>query len=138
MDPLSISTNALSLAAVVFKTSVTLRDMFDDYSDAPQAISDVSDEDKVMQAALRVVESAIRAEPHAIARFDLEDMFSLAVKGCHTTLLYVRKQYEQLFGREDWKAKIMVLWKNHEMTSFGTRLDRKKSTIGILVQTLNL
>lgn len=138
MDPLSITTSVLALANAVFKPTVFIRDTVGGYSDAPKTMSDVADEVKTMEVALRVVKRVIRAEPHAIARFDLEDVFSLAVKGCHATLMCIRKEYEQLFGREDWRTKIIVLWKDREMSDLLARLDRKKSTIGILVQTLNL
>lgn len=138
MDPLSITTGALTLAGVVLKSSITARDCIGQLEDAPQTVADVADEIQTMRAALREVEIVIKQDPDAIERFGLQDVFGIAIKGCHATMMCIRKEYEHLFSRRDWKARIVVLWKEHEMAALLGRLDRKKASIAILVQTLTL
>ena len=77
-------------------------------------------------------------DPVAIQRFGLEFVFSIAAKGCHATLLCIKKEYEFLFGRQDWKARILALWKDKEMVHLLGCLDRKKASIILLVLTLSL
>ncbi|KZL69744.1 hypothetical protein CT0861_02946 [Colletotrichum tofieldiae] len=138
MDPLTIVTAAASLAGVVLKASFKIKETIDAYDDAPQNISDLAEEVHAVQIALRQVESVVLHDPEAIQRLGLEDVFTIAVNGCHATLLSISKEYEDLFLRSDWKAKIQALWKDGEMTRLLGRLDRKKATLTLLTQTLNL
>ncbi|KAK1959943.1 hypothetical protein LY78DRAFT_696706 [Colletotrichum sublineola] len=138
MDPLTIVTGAASLAGAVLKASFKIKEIIDVYDDAPQSIADIAEEVHTVQIALRQVESVVSQDPDTIERLGLEDVFTIAVNGCHATLLSISKEYENLFLRSDWKAKIMVLWKEGEMVRLLGRLDRKKATLTLLTQTLNL
>ncbi|TDZ30566.1 hypothetical protein CTRI78_v011864 [Colletotrichum trifolii] len=138
MDPVSIITGAASLAGVVLTASLKIKDVLDRVENAPQNVSDIAEEIYAVQYALSQVEDVVRRDPNVIDRLALEDVFALAVKGCHATLLCIHNEYEQLFERKDWKTKILVLWKDGEMTRLLGRLDRKKATLSLLTQTLNL
>ncbi|CCF37769.1 hypothetical protein CH063_09020 [Colletotrichum higginsianum] len=138
MDPLTIVTAAASLAGAVLKASFKIKETVDAYDDAPQNVADIAEEVHAVQIALRQVESVVLQDPQAIERLNLEDVFAVAVNGCHATLLSISKEYEDLFLRSDWRAKIKVLWKDGEMTRLLGRLDRKKATLTLLTQTLNL
>ncbi|KAK1984763.1 hypothetical protein LZ30DRAFT_686701 [Colletotrichum cereale] len=138
MDPLTIVTAAASLAGAVLKASFKIKETVDAYEDAPQSIADIADDVHAVQIALRQVESVVSQDPDAIERLGLEDVFTIAVNGCHATLLSISKEYENLFLRSDWKAKIQALWKEGEMARLLGRLDRKKATLTLLTQTLNL
>lgn len=138
MDPVTIVTAAASLAGAVLKASFKVIETIDAYDDAPQNVSDVAEEIHAVQIALRQVESVVLQDPEVIDRLGLEDVFAMAVNGCHATLLSISKQYEELFLRSDWKTKLRVLWKDGEMTRLLGRLDRKKATLALLTQTLNL
>lgn len=138
MDPLTIVTAAASLAGAVLKASFKIKETVDAYDDAPQNVADIAEEVHAVQIALRQVESVVLQDPEAIERLNLEDVFAVAVNGCHATLLSISKEYEDLFLRSDWRAKIKVLWKDGEMTRLLGRLDRKKATLTLLTQTLNL
>ena len=41
-------------------------------------------------------------------------------------------------GRADWKARIQIVWKESKMKALLDRLERKKSTLGILLHCLHL
>ncbi|KAK1657552.1 hypothetical protein BDP55DRAFT_708721 [Colletotrichum godetiae] len=138
MDPVTIVTAAASLAGAVLKASWKVKETIDAYDDAPQNVADIAEEVHAVQIALRQVESVVLQDPEAIDRLGLEDVFTVAVNGCHATLLSISKEYEDLFLRTDWKTKIKVLWKDGEMTRLLGRLDRKKATLTLLTQTLNL
>ncbi|KAL0944714.1 uncharacterized protein CTRU02_202601 [Colletotrichum truncatum] len=138
MDPISIITAAASLAGAVFAASLKIKDTFDELDNAPQNVCDIAEEIYAVKYALTQVEDVVRRDPNVIDRLALEDVFALAVKGCHAILMSIHKEYEQLFARKDWKAKFMVIWKDSEMTRLLDRLDRKKATLTLLTQTLNL
>ncbi|KAK7408754.1 hypothetical protein QQX98_009052 [Neonectria punicea] len=138
MDPLSITTTALTLASLVFKYSVQVRDCIEGLRDAPQSIADIADEVQTMQVALREVENTIRQDPYAIDRYDLQEVFAISVKGCHAIIMCISEEYQHLFHRVDWKGRILVLWKENDMTGLLVRLDRKKATIAMLMQALSL
>ncbi|KAH6975521.1 hypothetical protein BKA56DRAFT_590844 [Ilyonectria sp. MPI-CAGE-AT-0026] len=91
-----------------------------------------------MEVALRVVKRSFERNPTQSPASILKTSFPSPSKDVMAPFMCIRKDYEQLFGREDWRVKIIVLWKDREMSGLLARLDRKKSTIGILVQTLNL
>ncbi|TQN67266.1 hypothetical protein CSHISOI_08046 [Colletotrichum shisoi] len=125
-------------AGAVLKASFKIKETVDAYDDAPQNVADMAEEVHAVQIALRQVESVVLQDPEAIERLNLEDVFAVAVNGCHATLLSISKAYDGLFLRSDWRAKIKVLWKDGEMTRLLGRLDRKKATLTLLTQTLNL
>uniref|UniRef100_L2G5F7 Fungal N-terminal domain-containing protein n=1 Tax=Colletotrichum fructicola (strain Nara gc5) TaxID=1213859 RepID=L2G5F7_COLFN len=138
MDPITIITAAASLAGAVLTASLKIKNTLDHLDNAPQNVCDIAEEIYAVQYALSQVEDVVRRDPNVIDRLALEDVFALAVKGCHATLLLIHKEYEQLFAKSDWKTKILVLWKDGEMTRLLGRLDRKKATLTLLTQTLNL
>ncbi|KAI2602611.1 hypothetical protein GGR54DRAFT_494028 [Hypoxylon sp. NC1633] len=138
MDPLSITTTAIGLAGTVFTAALAVKSEIENYRAAPQTLSDIADEVQTVRAALRQVESALENDPDVIRRFQLEDDFSVSVKGCHTTLLCISEEYSRLFGRKDWRARIMVLWKEGDMIRLLGMLDRKKQSITLLLHALSL
>jgi hypothetical protein len=138
MDPLSITAAAIGLAVNVFSTALKAKDGFDKLCDAPQLLSDVADEVVLVHAALRQVEEALNDDSHVVARFALEEVFGVAVKGSYATLMCISKEFDQLMGRDDWKARVAVVWRASEMMTLLGRLDRKKASIALLVQLLNL
>ncbi|KAF6810111.1 hypothetical protein CSOJ01_06523 [Colletotrichum sojae] len=138
MDPISIITAAASLAGAVFAASLKIKNTLDQLDDAPQNVSDVAEEVYAVRYALGQVEDVVRRDPDVVERLALADVFSLAVGGCHATLLRINEEYERLFARSDWKARVQALWKDGEMTRLLSRLDRKKATLTLLTQTLNL
>ncbi|KAH0441266.1 hypothetical protein CcaCcLH18_02176 [Colletotrichum camelliae] len=138
MDPITIITAAASLAGAVLTASLKIKNTLDHLDNAPQNVCDIAEEIYAVQYAPSQVEDVVRRDPIVIDRLALEDVFALAVKGCHATLLLIHKEYEQLFAKSDWKTKVLVLWKDGEMTRLLGRLDRKKATLTLLTQTLNL
>ncbi|KAF6799598.1 hypothetical protein CMUS01_15606, partial [Colletotrichum musicola] len=135
---ISIITAAASLAGAVFAASLKVKNTLDKLDDAPQNVSDVAEEVYAVRYALGQVEDVVRRDPDVVERLALADVFSLAVGGCHATLLRINEEYERLFARSDWKARVQALWKDGEMTRLLGRLDRKKATLTLLTQTLNL
>ncbi|KAM0425992.1 hypothetical protein ACHAPT_008621 [Fusarium lateritium] len=106
--------------------------------DAPDSLDDLAEEVQLIQGALQGVEDALEDDKDAITRYKVEDVFSIAVKGCRATLACIKEEFELLFGRSDWKARFMVLWKEDDMKKLLGRLDRKRASILLLVQLLNL
>ncbi|KAK2734385.1 hypothetical protein CKAH01_08058 [Colletotrichum kahawae] len=135
MDPLSITSAAVSLAGVVFTVATKVKEISDTLTNAPQAIWDIADEVLVLQAVLKQVERLVKRDPNSVERLEIDDVFKLTVKGCHATLLCISKEY---FTRFDWKARILALWKHGEMEQLLLRLARKKADLGLFIEMLNL
>ena len=138
MDPFSITATALALATNILRTAVSVKDAIDEFQDAPAIARDIEHEIKVVQAALRQVETVLQRDSHAIWRLELDDVFALSVEGCRDTLRDMDKELNGLFGRQDWKAAVAVWWSAGEIRRLLTRLETKKGSLVLLVQALSL
>ncbi|KAI9150751.1 hypothetical protein HJFPF1_10528 [Paramyrothecium foliicola] len=124
MDALSITTGVVALAGAVYKASSEARSIIDEV--------------ELTQGALRGVERALGLDPDAIVRYELNDVFGTAVKGCRATLACIKTEFEVLFGRSDWKSRFMMLWKEEDMEKLLSRLSRKRDSIVLLAHVLSL
>ncbi|KAF4998945.1 hypothetical protein FDECE_11659 [Fusarium decemcellulare] len=138
MDPLSITNASVALAAAVYKCAIEVKRIVGTINDAPDSLCDLAEEAQLIQGALHSVEDALEEDRQAITRYEIEEVFSIAVKGCRATLACIKKEFELLFGRNDWKAQFMVLWKDEDMKKLLGRLDRKRASILLLIQLLTL
>ncbi|RFN50819.1 hypothetical protein FIE12Z_4895 [Fusarium flagelliforme] len=138
MDPLSITSASVALAAAVFKCAIHVKHIVGTIADAPDTLSDLAEEAQLIQGVLQGVEDALRDNQEAISRCKVDDVFSIAVKGCRATLACIKQEFELLFNRSDWKSRFMVLWKEDDMKRLLGRLDRKRESILLLLQLLNL
>lgn len=138
MDALSITTAVVALAGAVYKCASEVRSIVGTLTDAPDSLSDLAEETHVIQGALRGVEAVLLEDRDVIVRLGIDDVFSIAVKGCRATLACIEREFELLFGRSDWKARFLVLWKEDGMMKLLVRLDRKRGSITLLIQLLNL
>ncbi|CAG7561080.1 unnamed protein product [Fusarium equiseti] len=138
MDPLSITSASVAVAAAVYKTSVKVKRIVGVMNDATESLSDLSEEVQIVHAALQSVENALNEDKEAIQRYKVDEVFAIAVKGCRATLSCIEREFEVLFNRQDWKVKFMVLWKEDNMNKLLARLYRKWDSIMLLVQLLSL
>ncbi|KAF4451847.1 hypothetical protein F53441_5166 [Fusarium austroafricanum] len=138
MDPLSITSASVGLAAAVYKCAIEVKWIVGTIADAADSLSDLAEEAQLIQGALQGVEDALQDNQEAISRYKVEEVFSIAVKGCRATLACIKQEFELLFNRSDWKARFMVLWKEDDMKKLLGRLDRKRESILLLLQLLSL
>ncbi|KAJ4251439.1 hypothetical protein NW762_011422 [Fusarium torreyae] len=138
MDPLSITSASVGLAAAVYKCAIEVKRIVGAIADAADSLSDLAEEAQLIQGALQGVEDALKDNQEAISRYKIEEVFSIAVKGCRATLECIKQEFELLFNRSDWKARFMVLWKEDDMKKLLGRLDRKRESILLLLQLLSL
>ncbi|KAJ4143055.1 hypothetical protein NW765_000195 [Fusarium oxysporum] len=115
MDPLSITSASVALAAAVYKCTIEVKKIVGTIADAADSLSDLAEEAQLIQGALQGVEDALQDNQEAISRYKVEEVFSIAVKGCRATLACIKQEFELLFNRSDWKARFMVLWKEDDM-----------------------
>ncbi|CVL00667.1 uncharacterized protein FPRN_08409 [Fusarium proliferatum] len=116
MDPLSITSASVALAAAAYKCTIEVRKIVGTIADATDSLSDLAEEAQLIQGALQGVEDALR---------DNHEVFSIAVKGYRATLACIKQEFELLFNRSDWKARFLFLWKEEGMKRLLGRLDRK-------------
>ncbi|KAF4955592.1 hypothetical protein FGADI_4427 [Fusarium gaditjirri] len=138
MDPLSITSASVGLAAAVYKCAIEVKKIIGTIADAVDSLSDLAEEAQLIQGAFQGVEDALKDNQEAISRYKVEEVFSIAVKGCRATLACIKQEFELLFNRSDWKARFMVLWKEDDMKRLLGRLDRKRESILLLLQLLSL
>ncbi|KAF5268861.1 hypothetical protein FOXYS1_239 [Fusarium oxysporum] len=138
MDPLSITSTSVALAAAVYKCTIEVKKIVGTIADAADSLSDLAEEAQLIQGALQGVEDALQDNQEAISRYKVEEVFSIAVKGCRATLACIKQEFELLFNRCDWKARFMVLWKEDDMKKLLGRLDHKRESILLLLQLLSL
>jgi hypothetical protein len=138
MDPLSITATVISLTIRCTTTSVQLYNIFTRYRRAPSTIANLVEETQVIRASLSQVERALEHNPNGLSTPDLEDIFDIAVKGCRATLLCLDEEFEKLKDREDWRARVLTLWNEDAMKDLVEQLGRKKATITLLIQGLQL
>jgi hypothetical protein len=136
-DPVSITAGALTITTRCVTAGVQIYSAWHRYRDAPQTIGDLVEEIQIVQGSLAQLKRLLSREGFAITS-DLEDVFGIAVKGCKATLLCLEEEFRTLQGRSDWRARLKVLWKDDIMTSLLQQLARKKSSMMLLMQGLQL
>lgn len=124
MDPLSITSASVGLAAAAYKCTIEVRKIVGTIADATDSLSDLAEEAQLIQGALQGVEDALRDNHEVFSRYKVEEVFSIAVKGYRATLACIKQEFELLFNRSDWKARFLFLWKEDMKRLLG-RLDRK-------------
>jgi tetratricopeptide (TPR) repeat protein len=137
MDPLSITTTVISLTVRCTSTAFELYNVFQTLSQAPDTLSDLIEETTILSGSLRQVEKVLKRNPDVLLSSELTETFNIAVKGCRATLGCLEEEFAKFKGRADWKARIQLVWKESKMTALLVRLGRKKSTLGLLLQSLN-
>jgi hypothetical protein len=138
MDPLSITVSAVALAANVLRSAAYIKDAADEYRNGPSVVCDIEGEVKIVQAALLQVEAALQRDAQSLCRLRLRNVFELSVEGCRDTLQQIDNDFEALFGRRDWRARLAVWWNAGEIRRLLATLDTKKGSLTLLVQALSL
>jgi hypothetical protein len=138
MDPLSITAGAVALAANVLRSAAFVKEAIDQFGDGPALARDIEHDVRIVQAALRQVETALQRDTQAIKRLSLDDIFELSVEGCRNTLREITREFEALFGRHDWRLRVAVWWNSGEIRRLLGRLETKKGSLVLLVQALSL
>ncbi|KAH7006491.1 hypothetical protein EDB82DRAFT_117438 [Fusarium venenatum] len=104
MDPLSITSDSVALAAAVYKCVIEVKGIVGTTTHTADSLLDLSEEARLIQAALEGVEDALQDDQEAISRYKVEGVFSIAVKGCRATLACIKQEFELLFNRSDWQS----------------------------------
>jgi len=115
-----------------------VKDAVDEFKDAPAVARDIEDEIRTVQAALRRVGVATQRDSGVIGRFQLDDVFSLSVEGCESLLRQIDNEFDALFGRADWRARLSICWNIEEIRRLLRSLGTMKASLMLLVQALNL
>lgn len=137
MDPLSITASVVTIVTRVIPAAVQVYGVWTHYSDAPQSVTDIVEELQIIRASLCQLQNILEREDTKIT-LDLDHVFAIAVNGCKVTLLCIEEEYKNVVGREDWWGMIKVLWKDATMARLLEQLARKKTSIALLMQCLNL
>ena len=138
MDPLSITAAVITLTTRCTATAFELHRAFNHYDNAPQTIAALEEETELLKASLNQVQKALQKHSEASRTADLEDIFTIAVKGSRATLLCLEEEFENLKERSDWRARIITLWKEDTMKELLEQLQRKKISIILLIQCLHM
>jgi hypothetical protein len=138
MDPLSITASAVALGFKFGKTILDLKEVFSRYHEVPQSLEDLEEEASIIRSSLAQLQRVLQQHPTLVRTPNLQNVFDLAVKGSEATLLCIESEFSSLMARSDWRAKISALWKEPDMIRLVRRLERKKASIVLLIQCLNM
>ncbi|KAK0614506.1 hypothetical protein B0T14DRAFT_486798 [Immersiella caudata] len=138
MDPLSITAGAVGLAAQALRAAFFVRNTLNEMQDAPAFTRDIAEDIIIVQGSLHEIERTLSRSPHAIRNFGLDEMFDSSVGGCHGTLERIRDEFDDLFGREDWRGRFAVWWNTSAIHRLLESLGTKKASLMLLVQALGL
>lgn len=138
MESLSITTAVITLTKCCTTTAIDLYHAFERYQDAPNTIADLVEETQVLSTSLARVQKALYEDSSAVFRAGIEDIFTIAIKGCRATLLCLEEEFGDLKERSDWRMRIATLWKEDTMKQLLDQLGRKKTSIMLLVQCLHM
>jgi len=138
MDPLCTIASAVGLAGNIIKWATAVMGAVDEFRDALSVAWDIEEEIKAVHAALGQVEIALQRDGGAIWRFQLDDVFSLSVEGCEALLRQINDEFDTLFGRADWGARLSIWWNSGEIRRLFGRLGTRKASLTLLVQALSL
>ncbi|KAK0638578.1 hypothetical protein B0T16DRAFT_421375 [Cercophora newfieldiana] len=138
MDPLSITVGAVGLAAHALRAAIFVRNVWGELQNAPAFTRDIAEDIIVVQGSLHEIERVLSRNPHAIRSFDLNDVFDVSVQGCHDILERVGDEFDDLFGRDDWRGRFAVWWNAGEIRGLLESLETKKASLTLLVQALGL
>lgn len=137
MDPLFVTGSVVAVTTRCISFANEIFTAWNHYREVPQSIVDLGDEIQIVHASLLQLQRVLRREKTPITA-DLEDVFGIAVRGCHATLICLEEEFRAMQGRTDWRSRIEVLWKDDIMTRFLGQLERKKSSIMLLMQCFDL
>jgi hypothetical protein len=138
MDPLSITISVITLTTKCTATAIDIYNAYQCLCAAPDTISDLIEGTAVVRGSLRQIEKVLKSNPDSLSKSELSETFDIAVKGCRATLVCLEEEFGNLTGRSDWKAKVKIVWKEPKMRSLLNRLERKKSSLSILLHCLHM
>lgn len=138
MDPLSITVAAVTLTTRCSAAAVDIYNAWEKWKDAPATVGELAEETTVIAVTLKRVEKTIRDDPGVLARSDLGDVFAVAVKGCRATLMCLEEEYDNLMKHSQWWMRLKALWKDADMKRLLELLGRKKVSLMLLIQSLQM
>lgn len=138
MDPLTITA---SVVALITRISESANDIYQAYQllrNAPQTLTELVDEIQVVQGSLLLLERLIREKPNGALPAEVQDVFPIALKGCEATLLCLQIEFVGLEGEVNWWLRVKIAWKDEKMRRLLDNLGRRKISIVLLTQCLQL
>jgi hypothetical protein len=107
-------------------TIFEVHNAFEKLHHAPSALGNILEEIQILKAVLGRIKLYLETHPDAIESMALEDVFILSVEGAKATLECLDTEFGELKDRTDWKAKIIVFWKDDTMRRLLEQLERKR------------
>jgi hypothetical protein len=138
MDPITVTAAAIGMSINLARIILGVKGAFDSSSTASQTLAELTVEIRLVRASLERVEKVIRNNPETIPILEDDEVFAVSVKGSEALLMCIREEVNGMTRHEGWRLRVTALWNQSKMDGLLTRLQRKETHLGLLLQSLTL
>jgi hypothetical protein len=149
MDPLSIAASVGSLLGVCIGTAKKLSEVASKFKNAPQTISHLSSQTKLMSFSLSQLQSTLFGDEddiptQAVHDPDVKSVLDIALTACTLTLSCIESEVRSLIIKSDAgkdlevMERAKVVWKDYRFEELLQQLNGQSVTIWFLYQGLQM
>lgn len=151
MDPLSVTVSVATFLANCLVTVKALSNLSSKYhhADAVPTITSIVSETTILAAALAHIQqllliNAPGLQEQGASGIELRRMFDTALTACLITFSCLEEEVRNLAIKSadgadpDWQEKSRIVWKEEVMRELSRQIRDQQSTLGLLVQTLQM
>lgn len=149
MDPLSATVSVATFLANCLITIAALRNLTPKYQHAVSTITSIVSETTILAAALAHIQqllliNAPGLQEQGASGIELRRMFDTALTACLITFSCLEEEVRTLAIKSadgadpHWSEKSRIAWKEAVMRELSRQIKDQQTTLGLLVQTLQM
>lgn len=149
MDPLSITISVASFSANCLFTVAALRNLTPKYQHAVPTIISIVSETTILAAALAHIQQLLLINAPSLqvqggSGIELRRMLDTALTACLITFSCLGEEVKTLAVKSadgadpHWREKSRVVWKEEVMRELSRQIKDQQSTLGLMVQALQM
>jgi hypothetical protein len=146
MDPLTITTAALTISARCLTTAKTVYALRTKFKNAQVTISAIHSESTVIGASLGHLQNLVLKDPETLrsnfaSRPELESAFDTALTGCALVYSVLDDEVKKLLGDDNGSSRaagLKCVWKEDTMKELLQQIRGQQSALSLLIQGLQL
>lgn len=149
MDPLSVTISVATFLANCLITVASLRSLSPKYQHAVPTITSIVSETTILAAALAHIQrllliNAPGLQEQGAPGIEFRRMFDTALTACLITFSCLEEEVRTLAiestngADPQWREKSRVVWKEEVMRELSRQIKDQQTTLGLLVQTLQM
>lgn len=147
MDPLSVTISVATFLANCLITVAALRNLGPKYQHAVPTITSIVSETTILAAALAHIQqllliNAPGLQEQGASGIELRRMFDTALTACLITFSCLEEEVRTLAIKSgavpQWSGRSRAVWKEEVMRELSRQIKDQQTTLGLLVQTLQM